>query len=87
LPNIFTPSLETTNRFKIVANKFILAAQVTLYDRRGIKVAQFDGLTQEWDGTKDGHPLQQGTYIYYIRYRDTYVNGWKTLKGSVTLVR
>lgn len=87
VPNIFTPSLETNNRFKIVANKFILEAQVTLYDRRGIKVAQFDGLTQEWDGTKDGHPLQQGTYIYYIRYRDTYVNGWKTLKGSVTLVR
>ena len=87
VPNIFTPGQETNNRFKIVANKFILEAQVNLFDRRGVKVAEFDGLTGDWDGTHDGIPLPQGSYIYYIRYRDTSVNGWKNLKGTVTLIR
>ena len=87
VPNIFTPNLATNNRFKIVANKFILEAQVTIYDRQGMQVVEFDGLTGDWDGTKEGKPLRQGVYIYYIRYRDTEVKGWKTLKGTVTLVR
>ena len=87
VPNIFTPGQETNNRFKIVANKFILEAQVNLFDRRGVKVAEFDGLTGDWDGTHDGIPLPQSSYVYYIRYRDTSVNGWKNLKGTVTLIR
>ena len=87
VPNVFTPGREDNNRFKVVANRFINELKVWIYDRQGVLIKEFDGLTDDWDGTKDGRPLKQGTYVYYIRYIDTKVNGWKTLKGTVTLLR
>ena len=87
VPNIFTPAREDNNRFRVVVNEYVKEMRVWLYDRQGILVKEFDGLTEDWDGTKDGTPLRQGTYVYYIRYRDTKANGWKSLKGTVTLVR
>jgi len=87
VPNVFTPGREDNNRFRVVANEFITDVRVWIYDRRGILIKEFDGLTEDWDGTHDGQPLRQETYVYYIRYKDTKVDGWKTMKGTVTLVR
>ena len=50
-------------------------------------MAQFDGLTGSWDGTHEGVPCPQGTYVYYIRYMDNHDAAWKTVKGTVTLIR
>lgn len=86
-PNVFTPDRDDNNRFFVVSNKFISQMRVWIYNRRGVLIKEFDGVTEDWDGTKDGRPLPQETYVYYIRYMDTEVNGWKTLKGTVTLLR
>ena len=58
-----------------------------LFDRRGDFVYKFDGLTGHWDGTHDGRPCPQATYVYYIRYIDSKDNAWKTLTGTVSLIR
>ncbi len=86
-PNVITPTLETNNIFSLYCSPHILKAEVSIYDRHGVRMAQFDGLTGYWDGTSEGHPCQQGTYVYYIRYIDTADKGWKTHTGTVTLLR
>ena len=87
-PNVITPTQESNNIFSLYCSPHILRAEVTVYDRHGERVARFDGLTGSWDGNADtGQPCRQGTYVYHIRYIDTHDNGWKTLTGTVTLLR
>lgn len=86
-PNVITPGLEGNNLFALTCSHHIVKAEVTVFDRRGVLIAQFDGLTGSWDGTSKGKPVQQGTYVYRIRYIDTADRGWKTLNGTVTLLR
>ena len=85
-PNIITPSQESNNRFALYCSRHILKAEVTIFNRMGTKVAQFDGLTGSWDCTSEGRICHQGTYVYYVRYIDTNDNNWKTFKGTVTIV-
>jgi gliding motility-associated-like protein len=86
-PNVITPNLETNNIFAVACSHHILKAEVSVYNRYGSRVARFDGLTGSWDGTHQGQPCQQGTYVYHIRYIDTKDNNWKVLDGTVTLIR
>ena len=85
-PNVITPNRPGNNRFSLYCSHHILQAEVTVFNRRGTKVAQFDGLTGSWDGTSQGRTCHQGAYVYYIRYIDTHDTNWKTLKGTVTLI-
>ncbi len=86
-PNVITPALESNNLFSLHCSPHIIKAEATIFDRRGTRLAQFDGLTGHWDGTANGNPCPQGTYVYYVRYIDTHDEGWKTLTGTVTLLR
>ena len=85
-PNIVTPQLESNNRFALYCSRHILQAEVSIFNRMGTRVAQFDGLTGSWDGTSDGRTCTQGTYVYFVRYIDSKDNSWKTVKGTVTLI-
>lgn len=87
IPNVFTPSQATNSRFKVVGNKFITQMEVHIFNRQGLLVAHFDGLADDWDGTHNGEPCPTGTYAYFIRYRDTEIDGWQTVNGTVTLIR
>jgi gliding motility-associated-like protein len=60
---------------------------VSVYDRRGDIVTEFDGLTEYWDGTSKGRICTQSSYVYYVRYIDGHDSSWKTLTGTVTLLR
>ncbi len=86
-PNVITPGQEGNNLFALTCSHHIVKAEVTVFDRRGVLIAQFDGLTGSWDGTSQGKTVPQGTYVYRIRYIDTADRGWKTLNGTVTLLR
>ena len=86
-PNVITPTLETNNIFSLRCSHHIQKAEVKVFNRYGVHIAQFDGLTGSWDGTHDGVPCPQGTYVYYIRYMDNHDAAWKTIKGTVTLIR
>lgn len=87
VPNVFTPTQGTNNRFALTCSHHILQAEVAIYDRRGDFVTRFDGLSGHWDGTRNGVPCPQGSYVYYVRYIDTHDQSWKTLTGTVTLLR
>lgn len=87
VPNIFTPSLSQNNRFHISASE-ISEASVTIFNRWGLFVTKFDGLTGSWDGTKNGTPCIEGAYTYIITYRTAGIPDERKVKvGTVLLIR
>ena len=86
-PNAFTPGLDQNNRFIIVTDG-IMEAEIFIYDRQGRLVHTSTDLTTGWDGTRDGAPCPQGTYVWHLRYRAiNYPETWQTTAGTVTLIR
>lgn len=87
VPNVFTPSLETNNRFAPKCYN-ILEAKVLIYNRWGMFLTEFDGLTEWWDGTKDGAPCKQDAYVYLIIYRTlAEPDALQKKFGAITLLR
>ena len=88
-PNVITPGsdIEVNRRFKLFCSKDIEAAEVYIFDRMGRRLAHFDGLTEEWDGTFKGKPCPQGAYAYKVRYIDGSNRNWKIMAGTFTIIR
>lgn len=87
VPNVFTPDKETNNRF-CVYSKGLISIDVTILNREGLEICRFDGLRECWDGTHNGTPCKQDSYIYLIEYHA--VASHQTLYkkvGTVTLIR
>ncbi len=86
-PNAFTPDLSTNNRFFIPSNE-LLSGQIWIYDRKGLFITRFDALTGSWDGTYQGRPCPQDTYVWVIRYTTkAKPRITQQAKGTVTLLR
>lgn len=86
-PSVFSPGAENNNRFVVVINEGV-AEDFYVYNRSGVLVAQLAGTTPEWDGTHQGVPCPQGTYVWYLRYRrNDNPDQLHTLTGTVTLLR
>ena len=68
VPNAFTPEGINNTHFKVFSHD-VIAMQVHIFTREGVKVCQFDGLTEEWDGTAGGQTLKQDAYVYFIEYK------------------
>ena len=87
IPNVFTPNLATNNFFKVYGNS-LQEAQILIYTREGMKIADLDALNEGWDGTHDGDVCPQGTYVYKVRYCTVLrPDEWHTVAGTVTLLR
>ena len=88
-PNVITPDgdIEINRRFHLFCSDDIVAAEVYIFDRMGRRLAHFNGLTEDWDGTYDGKPLPQAAYVYYVRYIDGSNRNWKTISGTFSIVR
>ena len=74
----------TFRLFTINAYEFF---HIYIYNRRGELVFDSDDPEFVWDGTMDGKPCPQGTYVYVCRFRKPGTNNLAQLHGSVTLVR
>ena len=84
-PNIFTPNLETNNRFGPVCYN-ISNFEMWIYDRRGDIVYHTDRIDNPWDGTHQGRPCKQDVYVYTCTY--TIPEGSKQRKtGTIALIR
>lgn len=86
VPNVFTPGEETNNRFEVVT-KGMQEVSVVLFTRWGDRVCRFDGLTEYWDGTKEGRPCKQDTYVWLIRCVAKDGTRLPEQSGTVTLLR
>lgn len=87
IPNAFTPDRSTNQIFRISCYD-ILSAKVYVFNRWGLQVAEFDGLTQGWDGCYKGKPCPNGAYTYLVEYiakaNPQYIH---REKGTVLLIR
>ncbi len=86
IPNIFSPNGDGSNDVFKPYGRCLKSMQFTIYDRWGEKIFYTDDITEGWDGTFRGKPMNSGTYVYLLTatllYGDTV-----EMKGSVTLVR
>lgn len=93
LPNVFTPNGDGKNDyFYVIAGKEV--GQVKLFrvmNRWGATVFNSsntlpNSYTDGWNGTQNGKPAEEGTYIYQIIVQLS--NGTtETYKGNITLIR
>ena len=87
IPNVFTPDRNANREFLIKGNN-LLDAEILIFHRWGTFVTRFDGLTESWDGTKDGKPCPSGAYVYKIIYHfqsEPLIK--KVMVGTVVLLR
>ncbi|MBO7490372.1 MAG: gliding motility-associated C-terminal domain-containing protein [Bacteroidales bacterium] len=87
IPNVFTPD-ESTNRLFSVFSRHILSGTVYIYNRSGAYITDFDVLTGSWDGTKNGIPCPQGTYVWKLDYTTDFTpEVLQSAVGTVTILR
>lgn len=87
VPNTFTPNADINQHFGI-KSKNVDRMTVSIYRRWGERVCTFDGLTEQWDGTKNGIPCPEEAYVYIIHYHIQNSNEKpEPLVGTVLLIR
>ncbi len=84
IPNVFSPNLDGINdHFRIYSESGLVEnIDLTIYDRWGAQVAT----GSEWDGRRDGQPVNPGVFVYVARIRMS--DGVERLfSGSVTVLK
>ena len=86
IPNAFTPNNDGENDVFYVRANSITEVYLAVYNRWGQKVFETRDLSQGWDGTFNGLPLEPDVFGYYLEI-ECY-NGRKQFKkGNVALIR
>jgi gliding motility-associated-like protein len=84
IPNFFTPNGDGYNDVWDIPYLWNLPdARIQVFDRFGNLIVSYRAGEGEWDGTRNGKPVQEDTYWYVIETN----NDTKPLKGSVTIKR
>lgn len=85
VPTAFTPNSDGKNDvWRIPALDPVMDAEVMVYNRWGRQVYYSSKAFVSWDGTYNGQMQPAGVYVYYVRFR---AEGYKDMKGTVTLIR
>ena len=85
--NIFTPNNDGHNDVLVFPTQGVQSMHVKIFDRWGLKLFEWTGLENSWDGnTEAGNPVPEGTYYYILDYTDYYGNTLNK-SGHVQLMR
>ena len=86
VPNAFSPNGDTYNDVLFVRGLYIEKVIFRIFDRWGEMVFESTDVSNGWDGSFRGVPLQPDVYDYYLDV--TCVGGLKSIvKGNITLMR
>ncbi|MBL4754948.1 MAG: gliding motility-associated C-terminal domain-containing protein [Flavobacteriales bacterium] len=86
VPNIFSPNSDGQNDVLLVSEEGVDWILFMIYDRWGEKVFESREVSQGWDGTFRGSPMNPSVFVYYIE--GAFTDGKEILKhGNITLVR
>ncbi|HXU26399.1 MAG TPA: gliding motility-associated C-terminal domain-containing protein, partial [Bacteroidia bacterium] len=86
IPNVFSPNDDGINDFFSIKTTGITDLSCDIFDRWGLKLYSWNGVTGFWDGTEKTKKAVEGTYYYVIQTTD--VKGTsQTNKGFIELVR
>lgn len=87
VPNVFTPNSDGNNDAFVVTWVNLTGLRCRIYDRWGVLVYEWDGLTGSWDGRSlKGKPATDGVYYYEV-FGTNPQGETKTLTGFVHLIR
>lgn len=86
IPNSFTPDGDRVNKKFFGLGVDVVELDMTIYNRWGEVVFRGVGGNPTWDGTYNGNPCKEGTYIWEIKYKD-YLNEHVEKTGHVNLLR
>ncbi len=86
VPNTFTPNGDGENDYFFPVGGNIREFTMLIFNRWGELIYEFDSFEDQWDGTYFGNPVQDGTYVWKIKYTDLYGNR-EVLVGHVNLLR
>ena len=84
-PNAFTPNDDGLNDVFVYTSRLVEAVDLQVYNRWGEVLFQTDQLDTGWDGSYQGTPAPQGTYLYKIEVVDQLGNRF-TRQGSFVLL-
>ena len=88
-PNTFIPDGDGYNDvFKAVTDFEILEWEMVIYNKWGEEVSRSTLVNEAWDGTFKNNPVQDGIYVYVIKYKscaNPHTTKMKT--GFVNLIR
>lgn len=90
IPNVFTPSAQYNNEFRIITANKLEFFSIYIYDRRGMLVFSSESQDFVWDGTVYGegqHLCPQGSYVYICRYRRPGTTDLVSQQGTITIIR
>jgi gliding motility-associated-like protein len=86
IPNVFSPNGDGINDYFSVKSTGITDLSCDIFDRWGLKLYSWNGVTGFWDGTEKSGKATDGTYYYVIQTTD--VKGVsQTNKGFIELIR
>ncbi|MFC4210015.1 gliding motility-associated C-terminal domain-containing protein [Pedobacter lithocola] len=84
IPNLYTPNGDGTNdTFVIKGLEMFAENDLVIVNRWGNEVFKQNNYQNNWSG----EGLNEGTYYYVLRVKDTTGSNWKVYKGYITLIR
>lgn len=86
IPNTFTPNNDLHNPTFFGTGVGVAEYQMLIFDRWGSQIFESGDMDLHWDGTKNGHPVQQGVYAYIFNIVDIKGHSHQYV-GHVNLVR
>jgi gliding motility-associated-like protein len=87
IPNVFTPNGDAANDTFLVTWTGLSDLRCEIYDRWGVLIYKWSGLTGGWDGRTDSGKLATDGVYYYIVNAITLTGEVKEFSGFVHLVR
>jgi gliding motility-associated-like protein len=86
IPNTFTPNGGKFNETFFAQGGNIVEFNILIYNRWGELIFEGNDFNDHWDGTYEGKPCPDGTYIWKVKYTDVMENE-NQLVGHVNLLR
>ena len=84
IPNLYTPNGDGNNDvFEIRGLELFAENDITIVNRWGNEVFKAGNYQNNWTG----EGLNEGTYYYLLRVRETTGGEWQVFKGYITLIR
>jgi gliding motility-associated-like protein len=86
IPNIFTPNGDKNNDTFFITVMYVKSVKVTIVNRWGDKMCDYDNVQGYWDGSWNGNIASDG--VYFFTYEIEGINGKiLTGHGNIQLVR
>lgn len=86
VPSAFSPNNDGVNDVLYTKTNCVDQLDFKIYDRWGNKVFESVDITNGWDGTYQGQPMESAVFVYYIKA--TLINGASAnKKGNISLIR